>query len=94
MSVWLMDKVVFEVHEGQEGLLNITILAYSLIDPSIVEIDGLGWGHKKEGIMLYGRKPLPHFHNVILCVVWLCGHLSYVAVVFYLFYFSASLIIL
>ena len=44
--------------------------------------------------MLYGRKPLPHFHNVILCVVWLCGHLSYVAVVFYLFYFSASLIIL
>ena len=37
-----MDKVVFEVHEGQEGLLNITILAYSLIDPSIVEIDGLG----------------------------------------------------
>ena len=44
--------------------------------------------------MLYGRKPLPHFHNVISCVVWLCGHLSYVVVVFYLFYFSVNLIIL
>ena len=53
------------------GLLDITILAPSSLDPPMMEINGLDLGHGKERVMLCGRHPLPQSQRATSWAKWL-----------------------